>query len=53
MRRIRITLTYDGTDHHGWQIQPREAQRRESHPELPTIQGALGGIMFGRGVSKP
>jgi tRNA pseudouridine38-40 synthase len=31
MRRIKIELSYDGTDYHGWQVQPG----------LPTIQGTL------------
>jgi tRNA pseudouridine38-40 synthase len=35
MRRIRITLGYDGTNYHGWQVQP----------ELATIQGALEAVL--------
>ena len=35
MRRIRITLSYDGTDYHGWQVQG----------ELPTVQGELQTVL--------
>lgn len=35
MRRVKITLAYDGTHFHGWQVQPG----------LPTIQGTLERIL--------
>ncbi|MCC7497303.1 MAG: tRNA pseudouridine(38-40) synthase TruA [Bryobacterales bacterium] len=37
MRRIRITVSYDGTEYHGWQLQPG----------LATIQGVLEQILGG------
>jgi tRNA pseudouridine38-40 synthase len=35
VRRIRITVSYDGTDYHGWQVQPGMA----------TIQGVLEDVL--------
>src|SRR5437879_10394267 len=35
MRRLRITLSYDGTEFHGWQVQPG----------LPTIQSTLEAVL--------
>ncbi len=35
MRRIRVELSYDGTDYHGWQVQPG----------LATIQGSLETVL--------
>jgi len=35
MRNIKLTLSYDGTDFRGWQIQPGQ----------PTIQGTLVDVL--------
>jgi tRNA pseudouridine38-40 synthase len=35
MRRIRITVSYDGTDYYGWQVQPVR----------PTIQGTIERVL--------
>ena len=35
MRNIKLTLAYDGTDFHGWQVQPGR----------PTIQGAVADVL--------
>lgn len=37
LRRIRVELAYDGTEYHGWQVQPG----------LPTIQGVLETVVGG------
>jgi tRNA pseudouridine38-40 synthase len=35
MRRVRVTVSYDGTDFHGWQVQPG----------LATIQGTIENVL--------
>jgi tRNA pseudouridine38-40 synthase len=37
MRRVRITVSYDGTEYHGWQVQPG----------LATVQGTLQEVLSG------
>jgi len=44
MRRIRITVSYDGTDYHGWQVQ-RRADSQPDSTDLPTIQAALESVV--------
>ena len=40
MRRIRITVSYDGTDYHGWQVQPGVATiQRVLEDVLAEIEG--------------
>jgi len=43
MRNIKLTLSYDGTDFSGWQIQPGQ----------PTIQGALADVLEKLTQSRP
>jgi tRNA pseudouridine38-40 synthase len=41
MRRIRITVSYDGTDYHGWQVQPNVATIQRTIESVVTeIEGA-------------
>lgn len=35
MRNVKLTIAYDGTDFHGWQVQSNR----------PTIQGALTDVL--------
>ncbi len=37
-KNIKLVVSYDGTDYHGWQTQA-------NRPDLPTIQGVLEGIV--------
>jgi len=37
VRRIKVLISYDGTEYHGWQVQPN----------LPTIQGVLEDVISG------
>ena len=41
MRRIRMTVSYDGTEYHGWQVQPGLATiQRTLEAVLSEIEGA-------------
>src|SRR5579871_1038082 len=35
MRNIKLTLAYDGTNYHGWQVQPGQ----------PTVQGIVSEVL--------
>lgn len=43
MRRIKITLEYDGTNFHGFQRQKRQESQKS---DLPTIQGSIEAALF-------
>lgn len=43
-RRVRIDLAYDGTDYHGWQVQPRDRTVQG------TLESALARMMGGHRV---
>lgn len=51
-RRIKLTISYDGTDYKGWQIQNPTEERPEG--DKPTIQGmltlALGNLIKGEEI---
>ena len=39
MKRILLTISYDGTAYHGWQVQPNAITVQE------TVQNALGELL--------
>src|SRR5437868_3511954 len=41
MRRIKLTLEYDGTDFKGWQVQSGERAGEELDASARTVQGAV------------
>lgn len=41
MRRIKVTLEYDGSDFFGWQVQARTDERIQEERALRTVQGVV------------